>query len=170
MTNKQRERSVAIAKDVLKQIKHLRIVRDRYMVFPDGLFDYTDIGRDMQSMLPRLFRYRKKCRVCALGACMLSHVKLYDKFNLPGAAAVWDHSFRDNLVSAMGERNTCLIETAFEKASIVYFPDEAAEHNAIAFGRQYKNDADRLVAIMKAVIKNKGEFIPEAKKAKRIAA
>jgi hypothetical protein len=66
----------------------------------------------------------KDCTVCALGACFLSHVKLYNKFkiddNLTGGPSGDGHAYVHSddmfelLHKSLGVKNMVLIESAFE--------------------------------------------------------
>lgn len=92
MTKKQREKSVAIAKDVLKHIKSVKLVTEAYLYgdFKEG---------DLQAQLPALYK-KRACRVCALGACMLSHVGLFDNFSLPWVtSSIWDQDIKKVLMN-----------------------------------------------------------------------
>ncbi len=76
-----------------------------------------------------------------------------------------------------GKRNNQLMEIAFELgrgntwlSDSVLYVDKSNEHNlksgrkeelaAYRFGKKYRTAKDRMIAIMKNVIKNKGVFIP----------
>lgn len=173
MTKRQREKSVAIAKDVLSNIRLLNIKQGSYIVISNTM-TAEDNGVQMQKLLPRILNNKKPCRVCALGACMLSHVKLFNKFKLesddldPSYLAegefsdveLGDDKFRGDLVKSMGEINVSLIECAFEQT--YHHGNESIDQSRSAevFGKQYSDPVIRLRKIMKNLIKNDGEFVP----------
>lgn len=167
MTKKQREKVVAIAKDVLKQIPKLTVAQGTYINFDNDVAQSDVEGQELQALLPKLMK-GKACKVCALGACMISHVRLFDKFKIPEAGyagdsiALSDGDFRDDLVASFGERNLSLIECAFEMDDYHGDADLDDKEVAVTWGEQYDKSDDRLRAIMKNIIANNGEFLPES--------
>lgn len=122
MTEAQRKKSVAIAKDVLKNMKLMRVETKTYFAVPLDI--NLQIGVELKDQLGKLLTPAKPCRVCALGACLISHVNLYDDFKVPERtersypydpyARLYDDDFEDELIDSMGARNMVLIEDAFE--------------------------------------------------------
>jgi hypothetical protein len=136
---------------------------------------------DLQPQLKRLvYKKDRPCGVCALGACFLSHVNLYNEFKIPDdSSAIASGDFQSVLAASMGGRNLILIEDAFELRPVaerrgdVWMPryeydeldgkakrDCLARISATRFGQKYTDSPDRLRAILKNLIANNGEFIP----------
>lgn len=167
MTKQQRIKSVAIAKDVLKQLKYIQPAHLYIDIDEDGQnILQKRIGEQLQTALPKV---RKHCSVCMLGACFLSHVGLYNKFKINDMLA---HSLIDSegdikplLRKSMGSENVILLESAYEMITDWGESDEtpyfaSLRLSAAKFGQKYYDDGERMKAIMKNVIENNGEFIP----------
>jgi len=167
MTKTQRRKSVLIAKDVLKQIRFLNVQQGKYLYFNRlGIMkDKNSVGESLQSLLPELLK-QKECTVCGLGACFLSHVKLYNKFDIDSGILYSKEVNSDQmfpvLVKSLGPRNMALIESAFEtsdrSSNFRVTRVEADILAAVRFGRKHRDCSKRLRAIMLNVIKNDGEF------------
>ena len=176
MTKQQRIKSVAIAKDALKSIRVLKITPGTYVEFDsDKIRKYLPedpSGKELQPFLPKI---KKNCVVCALGACFLSHVGLFNKLKLDtfdnDSLGFSGGEITETLRSSLGVKNMTLIESAFECTSMgdYYYlpkfkgvePNEQPEMEAaIQFGSKYDNPRMRLRKIMANLIANDGEFIP----------
>lgn len=171
---------VAIAKDTLEQIKQkfYRPMKDTYLEL-----DFSDNTNEMRGeqvpvKLDELFRKlkeeRSKCEVCGIGACFVSLVNLGDEVITKKAFesevvedmdSVDDDFMRKKLRKVFTSNQLALIECAFEKdftfddkskAGVPRKKREAASE----FGEAYYDHTDRLVAIMKNIIKNDGTFKP----------
>ena len=174
---KKNEMAVAIARDVLKHLRSLKVrdrngyvgLNDKYECTPKSLSNLS--GKEqLQNHLPVVVKY---CDVCALGACFLSYVRLYDKIQVSSLVQSYDFGLKsDKLVSILNvcfsleQRN--LIESAFELNRMdegiygtkhIYAAEDAVDY-AIEFGKQYEDPKERLRAIMKNIIKNNGQFCP----------
>lgn len=178
------KKAVLIAKDVLKSLRTNRYVPNCGVFARISTRSEDSINNrpnELQDIIDNLNNGSRKCEVCALGACFLSHVALYDDFKC------------DRLLSTIPyERNTCtlrediryfepdittlinrlytifgldlpLIENAFECGDGFY--GVGTKMNVIA-AMSYKHlgtSRERLIAIMKNIIRNKGRFIPPRK-------
>lgn len=193
-----RQRAVKVAEDVIQSVKGLDVNQGSFIdIYLDNetaqLFDTLTDSKQQAALLQQ-----NECEVCALGACLISTVKLYNKFTFTSNA--FDHIFPDenDLFSRLiGDVFTPLqlvqIEQAFEEGNGFFGynrgednidafgegadPDEdgrwsslglnrqnpdviAAVKKAISFGRHYPDPTSRLVAIMKNIKRNDGEFRP----------
>ncbi len=171
MTKKHREKVVAVAKDVLKQIPKLNVTTGIYLTLAPNVLQEEDEGKELQPLLPKLLNKKTKpCKVCALGACFISHVGLFDKFKLPmySSTEITSEDFRPELRKYFGPRQLALIESAFEcqecDIELGYGSYDGKKYKALKaaanWGDKYKDDTKRLRAIMRNIIKNAGEFIP----------
>jgi hypothetical protein len=182
MNKTQRKKAVAIAKDVLLQIKNLNVLQCIYLEIEGQNPTVECEGESLQKFLPELLK-DKKCSVCALGACFLSHVNLFNNFDVSSELAQYGTEDTDGmfklLTQSLGTKNMALIESAFELEDFVdghlceelggyfpagYIPREkkipfALVLAAVAFGAKHKDSSRRLAAIMRNVIKNDGEFV-----------
>jgi hypothetical protein len=125
------------------------------------------------------------CQVCGVGAIFASLVRLNNefdqKFDIVGnnaTAEIAKEDFHEKLIQYFDEDQLNLIELAFEKGSGYKYwdvdwngnsnddednlsKDEWANRNfAVMFGFNFSNSKQRLIAIMKNIIKNDGTFAP----------
>lgn len=167
------ERRVAIAKDVLAQLRLERYVATEgvYVDYKVAELASTAPDKPLEKLLPQV----KSCEVCALGACFLSAVRKYNdvKAGDIDVPETWrshtgeeytDHNFddgvmRDKLARHFTKTQTNLIESAFECMPMGSLTRESAQ-SAISFGYLYEDSHSRLVAIMKNIVKNGGTFKP----------
>lgn len=167
------EAAVAIAEDVLKHLDAMDITQQTYVsgVFP---VDTATLTKDtqLQTVQDEILR---NCGVCALGACFLSHIRLFDNItlndigygNLPAyivddSELELDVGFRpvfDTLAQYFDKDNLALIETAFECSAGFWDGEVPKGEAAELFGRAYRKPKDRVRAIMENIIKNRGMFV-----------
>jgi hypothetical protein len=172
------DKRVLIAKDVINLIESKKIIpTSGEWVSPD-YSNYND--HDYDAMQKHSFQKTflegsvKKCECCALGSMMVSCTLFKNKVKMAqlddGAMdypTIQNHRSQD----FMGFRNIfshdqcMLIEIAFEQGKGYFFTPETEDPNdinsrAIKFGKKYRSNKSRLLAIMKNVVKNKGTFKP----------
>jgi hypothetical protein len=131
-----RDRRVAICRDVLAQIKleKINVTQGEYLISEIA----TGVDFDEKGDLCQVVDHLENCSVCARGALMLSKARLYDRVSLRN---IYDAA--ENELSA----NSCEVYEALK--------DE--------FGDRYHSAEETLIAIMRNVIRNDGEFvIPKA--------
>lgn len=167
------EKVVAIAKDVLKHLDVTAVAEGTYLsgriAIPDDFDDKSQLQIVEQEIT-------KCCQVCALGACFLSHVRLFDHITLADCdTSVLDFSGRrretvvfrmdlGDIEQPLRDYFDCdelrLIEAAFE-CDRVHAEDLLEEHAMAAeqFGRRHGHPRRRLEAIMKNIIANNGHFV-----------
>ncbi len=170
-TAKQKRLAVRVAKDVLASIKLLDIQWGSYMTLneiPTALVDKARTSKAQAKLLKT-----GNCRVCALGACMISLVALEndyqftfspeydDDYNMASTStiAVYYTGITNRLLQAFPPEQQWLIEDAFEMANMHGYIGGWTPR-AIRFGEQYDTPRKRLRAIMKNIIRNGGTFIP----------
>ena len=117
------KKAVAIAKDVLKWLGTQYIANSS---------TYTDAtiwkrGRktaptdgDLRDHIDKI----KSCKVCALGACVLSKARLFDKLPMAevvfpgGDFGLWGNIAHREVDEVFGEEQRMLIESAFERGNM----------------------------------------------------
>jgi len=153
----KKEQVIAIATDVIAQIDHLgAIVQGRYC---HGDIDSVHLNKNPQEVIDDI---AKRCAVCALGACFLSSIRLYDKITMPELTKYSEYrkiymfgcDLKLHLAQFFTPDQICLIEAAFEWFEV------SAMKPAHEFGRRYPDGRTRLKAIMQNIIDNDGEFKP----------
>ena len=151
------EKAVAVAKDVLKQLKAETIQplsRNGYVEINEH---YEDYNVKFDQFFQESAKTGKKeiCTVCGIGACMVSFANLGDKFTTGQLDDTDADAIHSKLRTAFTKSQLGLIERAFEST----FSD-IGDDKAQAFGGRYGDDTARLTAIMKNIIKNNGVFKP----------
>lgn len=163
----KRERAVAIAKDVIRQLRWLRVAQYHYLNVQDSdkiesAIDKVGYDADLRDILPVV---RKNCDVCAKAAMLLSKARVFDKVPISEVFSSWGSSIADDdeicslLSGSFSSKTLSLIEAAFERSRMFagYTPESIA---AEEFGDRYPDPKKRLRAIMLNVVKNNGEFKP----------
>lgn len=179
----QAEQRVAIAKDVIKQVKSkwLLPTKGDYFEFYNLPYDLRE--KKIPKKLDTLFNTIKKdggtCTACGIGACFASLVMLgdkaealsyadgdkYDNIDILQDTSISDSSMRKLLRKVFEPHQLTLIECAFEKSDSMRDHEDRKRafdptYNAAEFGRQHINAYGRMIAIMENIIANKGTFIP----------
>lgn len=168
--SKKRQLAVAIAKDVIKQIKARRLRIGNAGYYVNGEIPPNcgiQVGDQVQEHIPLL---RRKCDVCAKGAIFLSYVELknqvtflpenfHDRCGDP-AHRIVDFDGADiceNLGGAFSRESLDLIEMAFERCNLWLSDKSKAAYD---LGSRYKTPGKRMIAICENIIENKGVFKP----------
>lgn len=167
------EKRVAIAKDVIAQVKA------KQMKAATGYgyvaFDSAVTAKPDQCLYEVVDKNRKDCFVCGIGALFCSALKLKNKFDV---ADLGYHSYEESgsveideishgtvakyMKPWFSELQLDLVETAFEgyTTGLVWDMDgDTAERISSFCGNEGDADA-RLVAIMQNIVDNNGTFKP----------
>ena len=139
------EKRIAIAKDVVRRLRYLRIkANNTYVSNVDRVFSVDDIGKEMS---PRVCKLEKNCDVCALGGMFLSHLRLFNNFTYNMYGINRTRITLDALNEYFSSDQLNLIEECFE------YPPFDSKY-------QKQHPKTRLRMIMLNIIKNKGTFEP----------
>lgn len=175
---------VAIAKDVLAQMKAKKIIadvgtwmHDPKMGFMDEYVDYlvdefiedpSNDSCEFTEFHARDYTSKvKNCQVCALGSMFISAVNLYDDIKFKAddacASAAFEDLDKSPLKKYFSVHELKIIEAAFEGNDGCHFDDLSGKDAAVAFAYHeiFKTHKDRLSAIMKNIIRNNGVFKPD---------
>lgn len=171
------EKRIAIAKDVLAQIK-LKTFVAKEGVYLNVNFKNSIKFKEQDKLetcqLNTLIQDNKvTCQVCALGSVFTSHVNKTNHLKYNEVYLNEDQpEMQDRLKNIFSINQLNLIECAFEKRvisddgdyiekwdGIRYVMTEIGQ-KAVKFGKSHRGNTKRLVAIMENIIKNKGEFKP----------
>lgn len=172
------QQRVAIARDVLSQLKKATIIADRGTYFKVCANQDIETTEKLDDLLKSFKKDKATCEVCGIGACFVGLVNLGNNaksksFISNKIITDWrpveidDSKMRRLLRKVFHSTQLTLIECAFEK-SFVFLDSDAKKNNveyetrekAMSFGDGYDTDEARLIAIMQNIIKNKGTFIP----------
>jgi hypothetical protein len=165
------QKRVAIAKDVIAQVKMKKIVgkEGSYIIFEGKELVFED---NFEVPL------KQDCEACAVGSVFLSMCRLTGKKN--HEVKEWDEdydnrksfafkAFKRSLMPYFSIIQLSMIEAAFEKEFTDYNHKQGVSERPIDiellsasknFGQEIQDDTERLVTIMKNIVDNKGCFIP----------
>jgi hypothetical protein len=164
------ERRIKIAQDVIKQVKQQRYIASTGNYFRMDLPEEA-FGKELQPYL----KDKLKCKVCALGACFASKVRLSDNFQIPAIESYADSQIalttinsdvHDELRKLFSANQRTLIESAFEQVHMIHEDATVSStmyivQAAIDFGKRYGLPSLRLIKIMQNIIDNYGFFVPK---------
>jgi len=178
MTRKPNPIAEDIARDVLNQLSILRVDRGRYI---SGPYEYVEPEPSGTMHDHEVYLY-ERCTVCALGACLLSYVRMHDDVPIqrilaarpqsPLKSARWSIEAASidviwELRKVFNQEQLDLIESAFERFDMSVHQTNV--NAAISFGMHYAKDKDGwpthehavLAAIMRNILEHRGHFVPE---------
>ncbi len=166
---KKKQRAVAVAKDVLKQLRAKKIIAIR------GDYVAAEFAEDEEALeskfdedenIPLEEITKIRCHCCAIGATMLSFSRLFNRMFVNSVCNIVPD--RETLSQAFSWRTIVLMESAFEGTDFCCDAESARGTDirisektmdaACEFGLE--DEADTMEAIMKNIIKNDGEFVP----------
>jgi len=154
------KKRITIAEDVLASLKmgKYKAETGTYIEVNTNK-DHDSLPTDSQALLRT---EEVQCDVCAIGAIFASKVRKGNKCNYDLFNGNNDSSLIANLKGIFNEIELRIIETAFEGEAQSGLVKEADEEAAVSwYEKNHPHNADkRLVAIMKNIIKNNGNFIP----------
>jgi len=171
------QKRVAIARDALKQIKAQKLEINTGVWCDIEMEEvYPDVEKlDAQALFlgrAAVPAIQPTCRTCALGACLVSSVRLFDDFKLKTSDLDVDEIYKQ-LKKFFPVGQLLLIESAFEQRdwtdrstsarhgqNVEKHITEAENTTAENFGLTYKDDTERAEAIFKNIVRNNGTFKP----------
>lgn len=164
------KRRVAVAKDVLKQLRTKKYIAmtgvyisfdnikderdsegDVIDVFEEGVY----ANKDLQEILPELI-----CTVCAKGAILASRVNLFNECELDKDID-FDNEAGEVAEEVFGLKQATLIEAAFEgwdACNADVTREEGIKCKALI--AKYPKSLNRMRVIMNNIVRNKGVFKP----------
>lgn len=181
MTKKQKQRA-AVAKDVIAQLKAETMIAQAGVYVSGNVLTVAKIGDDLQSLIKEEVTTAAPCEVCAMGACFISAVRLYDKFTVDrqvyNDGDVPSAKLKRKVAEIFTRREMSVIESCFErrdtwlhaKKDILEF-NGVQEKSAYAYSsaredapiiRQFLSglvDNDRLIFLMEVVLANPTEQV-----------
>lgn len=166
------EKRVAIAKDVIEQVKIGKYNARHGVYF--GVRVSLQEGDSFQEVVDS-----NECTVCAMGGLFASRVRLGNEANVDMGRGVYNQFTQgltmftrpeDFLQDIFEPEQYRLMEVAFEGHDAVgyfegeygnWYEDECDSYlNAVQLHDDFSSDTERLIAIMENLIANKGMFIP----------
>jgi len=147
---------VAVAKDALKQIELEKFIPTCGNYIDDNFENFLgsrDKDEQVQKALKQ-FQRKNSCSMCARGAILLSTIRKFNDVKNKQFEKNWESKSR----SLFGNEQLRKMERVFEDW-ISGFSDFETDKREYEFVKTYPDSTDRLKAILKNVIKNKGTFI-----------
>lgn len=178
---------VLIAKDVIQQVKMGNFTPSAGIYWGGALAErarntHMVVGRDVGLREVIMAHAGESCEVCAIGSMFLCSVRLGNEATVSEGGSASQFSRLRKYFSA---EQLALIESAFECQPMGVSDNWIDRFPAVNFGKQWpklddgrkceckpdcgyildptllpENDAPRMLAIMKNIVKNNGEFIP----------
>ena len=174
------EKAVAVASDVIAQLRKrnskLIPVLDNGYVSSSFLINLDDprvkktrnnnyenevFHVELQDILPDMMK--EECRVCGLGAAIISKARLLDKVQIEGYGFEINPGYElhrdkisEGLKDVFTEDTIDKIECAFE---VDPYMADTEEYAAALFGAKHKEPKKRLIAIMQNIVDNGGKFL-----------
>lgn len=155
---------VAIAKDVLSQLKsEIYYARSgSYWRFP---LCYDTARLLDQDSLVEASGHGDYCQVCGIGAAVMSAIRCFNKHRVSSVNGCDPRAAINVLSDYFSKRQMALIEAAFEPRSDSFRVADELEFNrdklcerTEEFHTKHYNDTERMVAIFKNIVRNKGTF------------
>lgn len=170
---KKRKQRVLVALDVIKHLNTEKFQAEAGAYIDNvSLKDGTNGGnRDIKKTLKKV----EACSVCAMGACILSVAGYKNTLNwddVGGQTSELNYDKIRNILTMFKPKQLLMIETAFEdyhsgadriaRQVFEYEEDLTADELEACrqFYRAHDNDRDRLMEIMKNIVRNEGKFKP----------
>lgn len=175
---------VAVAKDAVRQLQYGKTIAKKGTLFESSeiqkIFDAlnnTSIEdftiEDVPTLnLQKFFlkKSKKPCAVCGLGQCFVSLVRIDNDLDVKSdnfyANTISGNVIFNRLLKVFGKKQLSLIEFAFEGRYAGKAFAKSFYHSVTTLDKvenfYYKNNnvKDRLITIMKNIIKNDGTFKP----------
>lgn len=145
---------IAVAKDVLKQLKLRKIIAKFGVYTVTNSVDRVALGAltqqhtDLQDALKVI---TKPCEVCAVGSLLMSYARLYDEVPLENSATLVSYH-HGPVMRLFGKWQTQAIENTFEGWRE---PGEGEDDSWWSTAPER-----RLKRIMNNIVKNGGKFVP----------
>ena len=159
------QKRVLIAKDVIAQVKtkKYKAITGKYLSLVNTFYNHWSVQEHIDEI---------ECVCCALGACLISTTKFKNKLKFHDVDSLCAKSDSWKLLRGIfSPKQMNMIEYAFEAShsGSRVGEDSFGEYNkyncneivkCVDFGKSFPYESDRLIAIMKNIIKNKGTFKP----------
>lgn len=151
------QKRVLIAKDVLKQLKLGKIKAKQGVYVTAQKYDWTNnINPDKE-----FCELNIKCSVCALGAAMLSEIRMNNNLKVREMHGYnYSVKFGDNYITSRKESGDRL-DKYFTESQLVLIErafEGWGDGKVKDFYCKYRNDNKRIAAIFRNIIQNKGTF------------
>lgn len=154
------QKRVAIAKDVIAGLNDESLIAETgvylHLIPKTGLVGALSSPRKRFDVI--LCKNVKACEVCGLGAIFVSAVKRFDEITVAGIGRV-----DQNYVFPPGKEGDKLDVWAGEYLSKFFLVDQILlieSYFETKWQKTIVNSTDRMIAIMKNIIKNRGTFKP----------
>jgi hypothetical protein len=162
----------AVARDVIQQIEAKRFIAEQgtYLSVTGlkaiNLFEKAHEENDddaLETPLDSVLAKAESCHVCGIGSLFVAAVERGDACTLGDMSGHNDDDYlREYLGDFFSDQQLFLIEAAFEGHTVNDAPDGVKSwdtSNATNYVRGIHNENERLLAIMRNIVKN-GEFDP----------
>lgn len=162
MTKTQKQR-LAVAKDVIAQLKLQKFTAKEGVYVDHAAISPANYGAELQTVLRKELTAQKPCEVCAMGACFISSVRLYDEFKLTGKTMEWGNldqvAIKSKVAKLFTRREMRVIESSFENEGAfikLYGERDEWDNNSGGYQEFLSNlePTERLIFLMEVVLAN----------------
>ena len=174
MSLTRKERRILVCKDVIKNLKVRRLIARMgfYIQYHSGIHCAVSSGepKNLQSVIKATVTKKNPCSACALGSLFITKVDRFNKCESDPFMALSPSGdkFNKQLLTLFSRVQLNMIESAFECTQMASYEGDdpysdfksGQLERAARFGRKFGSANDRLIAIMKNIIKNDGIFKP----------
>ncbi len=158
---------IKVAKDVLRLLKLKDSINPtrNYYFQPSEEFEKYEKTIDKYDLCqvnakPVISKVRRNCKVCALGAMIVSWTGLFNNITLGELRYSQTGSWITELKKAFSEEQLAIIENIFEgNTNKLIYIDYYNNKDYLKYTKKYKSPRAILIAVMKNIIKNNGQFI-----------
>ena len=168
MTKQQKQRK-AVALDVIAQIKASTYSAIQGVYTDHEALSNGNVGAELQQVIKKEVTAQQPCEVCALGACFISTVRLYNDFKLtnkvisPYDDGIRSTALKRKVATIFGRREMTVIESCFENGAMSLNKTDSGDFNQTdengdtsILSRFLGNllDDERLTFLMEVVLAN----------------
>lgn len=167
------EKRIAIAKDVIARIKLNQFIPEQgvFCVVDGsslrGFEGTTDKGEPISEVCD-IVNSKQPCQVCAKGGLFMSYIGYVDNFKIEDlhygtkASVSLKSTEMKSLSKIFSQKQLSLIETTFEGSSYSWNLElsDTEKEKCNNFEGEFYDDSNRLIGIMRNIIRNKGTFKP----------
>jgi len=148
-------RRVAVAKDVIAGLKSKRLKSQHCYLFTKGTVTLNG-GEDLQTILATKVR---QCEVCGIGAIFVAAVEKFDRVTCERGSILQfgsDEVIAAKLKGLFSPKQLQLIEAVYE--GYTHKHPYHLSNKIYAFSYRFPDSENRMVAIMRNIIRNNGVF------------
>lgn len=160
MKKSDAQKRVAIARDVIKQLKS-ELIGACHLYFYGKIYDILSAENnplaDVRALIRKAKIKKNLCDVCAKGALLIAHILRFDKMNVSEVQRAERLIYSYSSIPYFTNEQFNLIETLYESNGYKLGP--ASPWRKFYDRIDDLRNEDRLIAIMKEIIRRRGSIL-----------